>query len=133
MSQHETVLLVEDESAVRNLASAILRRDGYVVLEARSGEQALEISRDYAARIDALITDVVMPHMSGRQLAETIQATRRDIKVLYISGYTDDVISHHGVLEPGAAFLQKPFSPGQFARTVHELLHPSPQGNNIFD
>jgi CheY-like chemotaxis protein len=132
-SQHETVLLVEDESAVRDLASAILKRDGYVVLEARSVEHALEISREYAGPIHALVTDVVMPQMSGRQLAQRIQTARRDIKVLYVSGYTDDVISHHGVLEAGAAFLQKPFSPGKFVQTVHDLLHPSPHGNNILD
>jgi PAS domain S-box-containing protein len=119
----ETVLLVEDEDAVRSLASQILSRNGYRVLETRACDEALRISQNHSGPIHALVTDVVMPQMSGRQLAEIVQTIRPDIKVLYISGYTDDVISHHGVLEPGTAFLQKPFSPDTFANKVHELLN----------
>jgi CheY-like chemotaxis protein len=119
---HETVLLVEDEDAVRGLATAILKRDGYHVLEAGSGEQALKIARHHPGPIDALVTDIVMPKMSGRELAETVQAMRREIKVLYMSGYSDEVISHHGVLEGGTAFLQKPFRPDEFVQKVHDLL-----------
>ena len=118
-----TVLLVEDEDAVRNLASVILKRRGYHVLDTPSCDQALRIAQQYSGPIHALVTDVVMPQMSGRQLAEAVQTIRSDIKVLYISGYTDEVISHHGVLEPGTAFLQKPFSPETFASKVHELLN----------
>ena len=123
----ETVLLVEDEEAVRDLASEILSSKGYRVLEAGACDLALRISREHSGPIDALVTDVVMPQMSGRQLAEIIQGIRPEIKVLYISGYTDDIISHHGVLEPGTAFLQKPFSPEAFVGKVHDLLN---QGSN---
>jgi nitrogen-specific signal transduction histidine kinase/CheY-like chemotaxis protein len=119
----ETVLLVEDEEAVRDLASEILSSKGYRVLEAGACDLALRITREHSGPIDALVTDVVMPQMSGRQLAEIIQGIRPQIKVLYISGYTDDIISHHGVLEPGTAFLQKPFSPEAFAGKVHDLLN----------
>lgn len=122
----QTVLLVEDEDAVRNLASTILIRNGYRVLEARAGDEALRISREHSGAIHALVTDVVMPQMSGRQLADVIQTIRPDIKILYISGYSDDVISHHAILEPGTAFLQKPFSPSALARTVHDLLSHAP-------
>jgi PAS domain S-box-containing protein len=119
---HETVLLVEDEDAVRGLATALLKRDGYNVLEAGSGEQALKIARQHPGPIDALVTDIVMPKMSGRELAETVLALRREIKVLYMSGYSDEVISHHGVIDGGTAFLQKPFRPDEFVQKVHDLL-----------
>jgi CheY-like chemotaxis protein len=121
--KQETVLLVEDEDAVRSLASTILKSHGYKVLEARSGEEAIALSRKHSGPIDALVTDVIMPHMSGREVAEAVQRIRKDIRVLYISGYTDDVISHHGVLTPGTAFLQKPFSPEGLATKVHDLLN----------
>jgi two-component system cell cycle sensor histidine kinase/response regulator CckA len=84
---------------------------------------ALHISREHSGPIHALVTDVVMPKMSGRELAKLIQSIRPEIKVLYMSGYTDDVISHHGVLEPGMTFLQKPFSPETLASKVHSLLN----------
>jgi two-component system cell cycle sensor histidine kinase/response regulator CckA len=120
----ETVLLVEDEDAVRDLASAILTSHGYRVLEAQGGEEAIGVCRDFSGPIHALVTDVVMPQISGRQLAENIVTMRPGIRVLYMSGYTDDIISHHGVLEPGTAFLQKPFTPDVFVRKVRELLTP---------
>jgi PAS domain S-box-containing protein len=118
----ETVLLVEDEDAVRTLASAILKDNGYYVLEADHGEKALRICREFQGPIHALLTDVVMPQISGRQLAEDVERMRPGIRVLYMSGYNDDVISHHSVLEPGTAFLQKPFSPDILVEKVRELL-----------
>jgi PAS domain S-box-containing protein len=121
----ETVLLVEDEDVVRGLASTILNHSGYHVLEARACEQALQISKEHSGPIHALVTDVVMPQMSGPQLAEMIQTVRRDIKILYMSGYTNELISHYGMLESGAMFLQKPFSPETFASKMHELLKPA--------
>jgi PAS domain S-box-containing protein len=118
----ETVLLVEDEDAVRTLASTILKGKGYRVLEAHRGEEAIQICREFSGPIHALVTDVIMPQISGRQLAEDIERMRPGIRVLYMSGYTDDVISHHSVLEPGTAFLQKPFSPDILIEKVRELL-----------
>jgi CheY-like chemotaxis protein len=118
----ETVLLAEDEDAVRQLATSILEGTGYRVLKAANGEEATQIVRTFPGTIHLLITDVVMPQISGRQLADTVKTLRPDIRVLYISGYTDDVISHHGVFGPDTAFLQKPFSPSAFITKVRELL-----------
>jgi PAS domain S-box-containing protein len=117
----ETVLLVEDEDAVRALAREVLRRHGYVVLEARHGLDALRVAERHPDVIQLLVTDVVMPHMSGRALAERLGAVRPKMKVLFMSGYTDHAVMHRH-LAPGAAFLQKPFSPETFARMVRALL-----------
>ncbi|MBI3404207.1 MAG: PAS domain S-box protein [Acidobacteria bacterium] len=118
----ETVLLVEDETAVRELACELLQISGYTVLEARTPAEALEISENHHGAIDLLLTDVVMPQSSGRDLAERIQLRRAGIKVLYMSGYTDDAIVHHGVLQPGTAFLQKPFRLADLAKKMREVL-----------
>ncbi len=118
----ETILLVEDEEVVRDVASRILDHYGYTVLEARSGAQALRICEEHKGPIHLLVTDVVMPQMSGRQLAEQLAELRPQIKVLYVSGYTDNAIVHHGVLEEGTAFLGKPFTPEALARKVREVL-----------
>jgi PAS domain S-box-containing protein len=119
----ETILLVEDEDSVRGLACRILRGEGYLVLDASNGEEAVRISADYPEPIHLLLTDVVMPGgMSGRQLAANLSALRPQMKVLYMSGYTDDAIVHHGVLDKGIAFLQKPFTLIMLTHKVREVL-----------
>ena len=118
----ETVLLVEDEEVVREMATEILRDSGYHVLEAKHGHEAMKLGRQHSGTIHLMLTDVVMPQMSGRELAEQLTPLRRDMKVLYMSGYTDDAIVHHGVLEEGTAFIGKPFTPSALARKVREIL-----------
>jgi two-component system cell cycle sensor histidine kinase/response regulator CckA len=118
----ETVLLVEDEESVRQLVRETLEAKGYTVLEASNGEAALQIVTHHAEPIDMLITDVVMPGMSGRELSARLCATHPQTKVLYLSGYTEDAIVHEGVLEPGTAFLQKPFTLQILSRKVREVL-----------
>jgi two-component system cell cycle sensor histidine kinase/response regulator CckA len=117
----ETVLLVEDEDAVRALAREVLRRNGYVVLEARHGVDALRLAERHTDDIHLLITDVVMPHMSGKEAAERLTTVRPSMKVLFMSGYTDHAVMHRD-LTPGAAFLQKPFTAEAFARKVRQVL-----------
>src|SRR5205809_352974 len=118
----ETVLLAEDEPAVRAIAQPALERHGYTVLPAATGAAALALAAQHAATIDLLLTDVVMPGMSGRDLADRLTAQRPGIRVLYISGYTDNAIVRHGMLEPGLAYLQKPFRPDALVRKVREVL-----------
>jgi len=119
----EAVLLVEDNDDVRDLARRVLLQHGYSVLEARDGEEALLICERHEGPVHLLVTDVVMPGgLSGRQLAERLAALYPGMKVLYMSGYTDNAIVHHGVLGPGMAFLQKPFSPDVLVCKVREVL-----------
>jgi signal transduction histidine kinase/CheY-like chemotaxis protein len=118
----ETLLVVEDEGQVRKLACSVLRKAGYRVIEAEDAEDALRMCTASTPAIDLLLTDVVMPKMSGRILAEHIVAVRPSIKVLFMSGYTDDAVLRHGVLDSGAAFLQKPLTPSNLTRKVREIL-----------
>jgi PAS domain S-box-containing protein len=118
----ETVLLVEDEEMVRNLSREILEMNGYRVLTAADGEQACGVCDEFEDEIDLMITDVVMPQMSGRELTERVIEKRPEMAVLFMSGYTDDAIVRHGVLDDEMPFLQKPFTPDSFARKVRELL-----------
>jgi len=118
----ETVLLIEDEPAVRSLVRGILESRGYTVLEAGRGEEALAVSEQHQGPIHLLLTDVVMPGMSGRELAERLGSKRPELKVVYMSGYTDDAIVRHGLLEQATAFIQKPFTPSSLARKVREVL-----------
>ena len=121
-SGHETILFVEDEDSVRELVSEYLKAAGYTVLEAIDGEHALQIARAFADPIHLLITDVVMPRLSGRELATTLLGERPATKVLFISGYTDDSVFRHGVLEGGMPFLQKPFNLKTLAVKAREVL-----------
>jgi CheY-like chemotaxis protein len=118
----ETILLVEDAQRVRAVVKEILEMSGYVVLEARHGADALEVSGRHGGTIHLLVTDVVMPQMSGRELAQRLATLRPQLKVLYMSGYTDDAIVRHGVLASGIAFLSKPFTPDALALKVREVL-----------
>jgi PAS domain S-box-containing protein len=118
----ETILLVEDEAQLRKLTCEILLKQGYSVLAAGGGAEALRHWEQHRDLIHLLLTDVVMPQMSGRELAEQLQASRPDLKVLYMSGYTNDVIARHGVLDSAIAFLQKPFTPDSLGRKVRAVL-----------
>ena len=123
---NETILLTEDSSALRATAHQILTRYGYTVLDAPSSTAALTLARSSDGPIHLLLTDVVMPGMSGRELAEQFSAKRPGVKVLYMSGYTDDAVVRHGVLRPGIAYLQKPFTPETLARKVRDVLDAAP-------
>ena len=119
---NETILVVEDEEEVRKLSGRILRRQGYRVLEASNGGEALIFCEQQKEPVHLILTDVVMPEISGRQLEERLRKVRQDFKVLYMSGYTDNTIAHHGVLEKGVNYIQKPFTPDALARKVREIL-----------
>jgi signal transduction histidine kinase len=118
----ETILLVEDEELVRSLERKVLEEGGYTVLEALTSNHALELSEQHDGVIDLLLTDVVMPQLSGRELADLLAPQRPEMRILYASGYTADAITRHGVLEPGIAFLPKPLTPTSLLRKVREVL-----------
>jgi two-component system cell cycle sensor histidine kinase/response regulator CckA len=122
LSGSETVLIVEDDDSLRKLTRTVLKQRGYKILEAENGEDALRISKEHEGSIDLMITDVVMPKMSGKETAERLQPLHPQMKVIYMSGYTDDAIVHHGVLAAGLNFLEKPFSLEGLARKVREVL-----------
>jgi two-component system cell cycle sensor histidine kinase/response regulator CckA len=123
----ETVLLTEDDDAVRRLVRSALRQHGYQVLEAANGGEAILLSEQHAAPIDLLITDVVLPRMSGRHLAERLTAARPAMKVLFMTGYTDDAIVRHGVERSEVALLQKPFTADDLIGRVRQVLdEPAP-------
>jgi CheY-like chemotaxis protein len=118
----ETILLVEDEAGVRALARRILHRQGYCVLEARDGQDAIDVAATFDGRIDLVLTDVVMPGMSGPELIRALEPVRSDLRVLYMSGYTGSEIVRRGVLDTSAAFLHKPFAFAEFTRAVRQVL-----------
>ena len=122
ISGSETVLIVEDDDGLRNLAKNALRKYGYEILEAENGEKALNVSETHNGRIHLLLTDVVMPGMSGTDLAEKLQSIRPETRVIYMSGYTDNAIVNHGILRKGINFIEKPFSPESLGRKVREVL-----------
>jgi CheY-like chemotaxis protein len=122
MQGTEQVLLVEDNEPVRKLLNQALSSLGYTLLEASTPRAALALSEEFAGRIDLLVTDVVMPEMNGRQLADELLGQRPELRVLYTSGYTDDAMVGRGVLTEGMAFLQKPFAIEQLAQKAREVL-----------
>jgi two-component system, cell cycle sensor histidine kinase and response regulator CckA len=124
----ETILLVEDEEPVRSMVSKVLQNKGYTVLEARHGNEAIEVSERYEGSINLMVTDVIMPQMSGRELAERLTLMRPEMHVLYMSGYPDNAIVQHGVLEPGTSFLQKPFTINALELKVREILDGARKG-----
>jgi two-component system cell cycle sensor histidine kinase/response regulator CckA len=118
----ETLLLVEDECAVRELVRGVLESAGYTVLEAAGGEEAIRMAAAHRRPIDLLLTDVVMPKMGGRDVAKAVEKMDPDIRVVYMSGYAEKAIVHQGILEPGAVLLQKPFTPDGLVRKIREVL-----------
>jgi hypothetical protein len=122
----ETVLLVEDEPALRAVARRVLQRQGYAVLEAAHGDAALALVATHQGPLDLLVTDVVMPGLSGRDLADRLTAARPDLRVLFVSGYSGEALAHHGILDPDLAYLEKPFSPDALAIKVREVLDRPP-------
>jgi two-component system, cell cycle sensor histidine kinase and response regulator CckA len=125
----ETILLVEDENIVRGLARKILEQSGYSVLDARGGEEAIRLCQERSEPIHLLLTDVVMPETSGREIAERLTTLRPTTRVLFMSGYTDEAIVHHGVLDSNVEFIQKPFTPMALAKKVREVLDSKRDGN----
>ena len=123
----ETILLVEDDEQLRALTSSVLGHCGYNVLVASTPEDGLAICKSTSHDIRLLVTDVVMPRMNGRQLAEQAQQIRPGIRVLYISGYTNDAIAHYGVLDPGLWFLPKPYALSSLIAKVREVLDSAPE------
>jgi GAF domain-containing protein/CheY-like chemotaxis protein len=122
----ETILLVEDQESVGDLARDILREHGYRVIEARRFADALRLAERHAGEIQLVLTDVVMPHASGQELAKRLAPILPSARVLYMSGYTEDAIVHHGVLDPGTWFIAKPFTPGSLAAKIREVLDHEP-------
>ena len=122
MRGSETILVVEDDDGVRKLTREFLKINGYTVLEARNGAEAIQIPARHAGPVDLLLTDVLMPGMNGREVAQQFVSLRPETKVLFMSGYTEDAITHLGILEPGVAFIEKPFSPDELAHKVRSVL-----------
>jgi CheY-like chemotaxis protein len=121
----ETILLVEDDDQVRLVAHTILARQGYLVLEASNADDALRICEEHDAPIHLLLSDVVLPKVGGRRAAERISALRPQIKLLFMSGYTDEAMMQHGILDAQAAYLQKPLTPESLTRRVRQVLGPA--------
>jgi CheY-like chemotaxis protein len=118
----EKILLVEDEKAVRNLVRYALTRQGYTVLDASDPLEAMSLFESHSSDIDMLLTDVVMPGMNGRELVDKMHTTNPNLKILYMSGYNEDIIAHHGVLDEHTCFIQKPFSNKELADKVRRVL-----------
>lgn len=114
--------MVEDEDTVRKFTRQVLELNGYTVLEGRDGEDGLRVSENHPGAIDVLFTDVIMPRMNGRELAEKVLQARPGIKVLFMSGYTDDAIMRQGLLDSDTDFIQKPFTSQRLARTLRQIL-----------
>jgi PAS domain S-box-containing protein len=128
--RHETILLVEDETAVRKIAKLTLNAQGYTVLEAESGRRGLEVAQQHVGPLDLVITDVVMPELGGRQMVEALLQSRPELKVLFMSGYIDDAVVRHGIIDGRQAFLRKPFSQADLVRKVDEVLEQAQSATN---
>jgi two-component system cell cycle sensor histidine kinase/response regulator CckA len=124
----ESVLVVEDEPSIRLVVRRVLQKQGYTVLEAKDGEEALRALEEHPGEVHLLITDVVMPGMSGRELVRRVSELRACPRVLYMSGYSEDMVANHGILDPGVALIEKPFTPESLARRVREILGGEPGG-----
>ena len=122
LNGEETILLAEDDTSLRNLAKIALDRQGYIVLDASTGEDALNLAQTHEEPIHLMITDVIMPGMNGRELADRLHAIRPEMEVLFMSGYTDNAFVHHGVMEAGINFIKKPFTPHSLILKVREIL-----------
>ena len=118
----ETILLVQDEEALRKLTVGVLVQLGYNVLSARTGDEALALAAQYAGTIDVVLTDVIMPGLNGRQVADALRAVRPAVKVLYMSGYSDQVLAQRGCLAPGIELLEKPFPKERLARRLRSVI-----------
>ena len=118
----ENILIIEDSEGVRKMTCTALKRRGYQIYEAKDGEEALQKITNFEGTMDLLITDVVLPKMNGKELADKIKKLKPDIKIIFMSGYTDETIVHQGILEAGIEFIQKPFSPNKFAEKVRQIL-----------
>jgi CheY-like chemotaxis protein len=125
------VLLVEDEEIVRELAREILEMCGYQVLVAANGSEALRACREHKGEIQLILTDVIMPQMSGRQLKEALATLRPGTSVLYMSGHAEDAVIRHGAHNEGVAFIQKPFTPETLARKVRQVVDATPSGRAV--
>jgi CheY-like chemotaxis protein len=128
----ETILLVEDDTVLRELTGRLLQDLGYKVLAAASGEEAIRISSLHAGKVHLLLTDVVMPNVNGPDVSEWLKRLKRQTRVLYMSGYPAETVVQHGVLDPDASFLEKPFTPETLARKVREVLDATGAASPVF-
>ncbi|MEK6779261.1 MAG: response regulator, partial [Candidatus Deferrimicrobiota bacterium] len=126
----ETVLVVEDEEVVRELVRQVLKESGYTVLAASDGEEAIEVATASKVPVHLVVMDVIMPKMGGREAARSLERLFPGVSILYMSGYTDEAIVHHGVLESGISFLEKPFTPDALLRKVREVLNLRTKGQS---
>jgi CheY-like chemotaxis protein len=125
----ETILLVEDEPTVREVAARVLRRSGYTVVEALNGADALSKCKEPGSRFDLIVTDIVMPEMGGLELAKRVKETQPFAGILFTSGYTEEAVQRRSFLEPGAAFLEKPFTPAHLAQRARQVLDSRGNGD----
>jgi CheY-like chemotaxis protein len=130
-SGNETILVAEDQEGVRVMTRKILERCGYRILTAEGPSEALELASDYSEQIDLILTDVVMPDMSGPQLVERLSPILPDTPVIFMSGYTDDQLQHHGVLDEGVILIEKPFTAMTLSAAVREVLDKAADGDGL--